>query len=185
VSNITDKLKIRLQPAEKNTNQPPNTAPSILSADLHIVGDLDGDGEVHLEGRIDGNVNCERLTIGRSGHIKGKVNCENAHVQGSLVGSLSSNDVELMETANIVGDVSHEKISIKSGAVINGFYKSTDAAALAERKVKALTAGRPGARPKVERPKRSRLKKARNAVPFAKTMAEPRAKNDSGEDTIH
>ncbi len=185
MSKIADKLKSRLQPVEKTTNQLSNTAPSILSADLHIVGDIDGDGEVHLEGRIDGNVNCERLTVGRSGHIKGKVNCQHAHVQGNLVGSLSSNNVELTESANVVGDVSHERISIDSGAVINGFYMNTDAEALADRKVKALTAGRPGARPKVERPKRSRLKKTASAAPFASAAADPRAKNDGGEDTVH
>lgn len=178
---IADKLKNRLQPAGKSSRPAPTTAPTILSADLHIQGDIEGDGEVHIEGRVDGNVSCERLTVGRAGHIKGKVYCEDAEIHGSVVGLVSANHVALAETAEVTGDVSHETLSIRPGAVINGFYKHTEAKALADRKVKALVAGKPGPRPKVERPKRSRIKKSADTPP-------PVAAENAGEakeDTVH
>ena len=47
--------------------------PSIISADLHIVGDIEGDGELHIDGRVDGNVRCESLTVGEQGQVEGKI----------------------------------------------------------------------------------------------------------------
>lgn len=178
---IADKLKNKLQPVDRKSRPAPKTAPSILSADLHIQGDIDGDGEVHIEGRIDGNVSCERLTVGRTGHVKGKIHCEDAEIHGNVVGAVSANNVELAETAEVTGDVSHETLSIRPGAVINGFYKHTDAKALSERKVKALIAGKPGARPKVPRPKRSRVKKSADTPRVVETGQSGEAK----EDTVH
>ncbi|HAT34657.1 MAG TPA: hypothetical protein DCS82_02990 [Rhodospirillaceae bacterium] len=178
---IADKLKNKLQPVEKKNGVAQNTAPSILSADLHIQGDIEGDGEVHIEGRIDGNVSCEQLTVGRAGHIKGKIHCKEASIHGQVIGALSANDVELAETAEVTGDVNHETLSVKPGAVVNGFYKHTDSKSLADRKVKALVARKPGSRPKVSRPKRSRIKKSADTAQVVGSDRSDQAK----EDTVH
>ena len=43
--------------------------PSIISDDIEIVGNLNCAGEIHLEGKLKGNVDASKLTIGKSVHV--------------------------------------------------------------------------------------------------------------------
>ena len=97
--------------------------PSIISADLHIVGDIEGDGELHVEGRVDGNISCEALTIGESGQVVGKIVTTSLTLLGMITGTVRARTVRMMETARMIGDVAHEKIEIRSGALVDGLYK--------------------------------------------------------------
>ena len=97
--------------------------PSIISADLHIVGDIEGDGELHVEGRVDGNISCETLTIGESGQVVGKIVTTSLTLLGMITGTVRARTVRMMETARMIGDVAHETIEIRSGALVDGLYK--------------------------------------------------------------
>jgi cytoskeletal protein CcmA (bactofilin family) len=138
---------------------------------------------VHLDGRIDGNVSCERLTIGRTGLIKGKISSEHACVHGHVVGSLAAEEVVLRETAHVTGDVTHQTLEMDAGAIVNGFYKNVDEVALADRKVKALLPGKPAGRPKMEKPRRPRLKQKPQAPQFSESAAE--AAVEQSDESVH
>lgn len=97
--------------------------PSIISADLHIVGDLEGDGELHIEGRVDGNIRCETLTVGERGQVEGKIVVTTLRLLGTITGSVRARVVSMMKTARMIGDVAHEKIEIEAGATVDGIYK--------------------------------------------------------------
>ena len=97
--------------------------PSIISADLHIVGDIEGDGELHVEGRVDGNIRCETLTIGESGQVEGKIITTSLTLLGTITGTVRARTVRMTETARMIGDVAHEKIEIRPGALVDGLYK--------------------------------------------------------------
>ena len=97
--------------------------PSIISADLHIVGDIEGAGELHVEGRVDGNIRCETLTIGESGQVEGKIITTSLTLLGMITGTVRARTVRMMEKARMIGDVAHEKIEIRSGALVDGHYK--------------------------------------------------------------
>lgn len=98
-------------------------SPSIISADLHIVGDLEGDGEIQIEGRVDGNIRCESLTVGEAGQVEGKIVVNTLRVLGTITGSVRSHTVRVMENARIIGNVAHQKIEIRAGAWVDGLYK--------------------------------------------------------------
>ena len=97
--------------------------PSIISADLQIVGDIEGDGELHVEGRVDGNIRCETLTIGESGQVEGKLVTTSLTLLGMITGTVRARTGRMMEKARMIGDVAHEKIEIRSGALVDGLYK--------------------------------------------------------------
>ena len=97
--------------------------PSIISADLHIVGDLKSDGEIQLEGRVDGNVRCESLTVGETGQVEGKIIVNTLRVFGTIKGSIRAHTVSIKENARMIGDVAHQKIEIRAGALVDGLYK--------------------------------------------------------------
>ncbi|MCH7473334.1 MAG: polymer-forming cytoskeletal protein, partial [Gemmatimonadetes bacterium] len=47
--------------------------PSIISANLHIVGNLKTEGEVQIDGLVDGNVNSQKLTVGAEATVNGEI----------------------------------------------------------------------------------------------------------------
>jgi len=103
------------------------SAPSILSVDLKITGDISTAGEVHVSGMVKGDVIAKQLTIGETGTIIGSVEAESAMVAGTLTGRLSAAKVVLAATARVVADITHVSLSIEPGAVFEGYSRRVDA----------------------------------------------------------
>jgi len=98
-------------------------APSILSADLKITGSIVSDGEVQLDGTVDGDVRATDLTIGEEASITGEVIAENVVIRGRVNGSVRARQVQLSSTARVEGDVIHATLAIESGAYFDGLCK--------------------------------------------------------------
>ncbi len=101
-------------------------APSILSSDLKIEGDIVSQGELHISGSIKGDVVARKLTLGEGGSITGAVEADIAVVAGNLAGRLTATSVVLARTARVVADVTHVSLSIEQGAVFEGFSRRVD-----------------------------------------------------------
>ena len=98
--------------------------PSIFSTDLKITGDLLGDGEMQIDGHVDGNVKSTAVVIGKGGSIKGKIQAETVVIAGGFDGQLRARDVHLKETAPVTGDITVSgNISIDRGAYFEGQCK--------------------------------------------------------------
>ncbi len=98
-------------------------APSIISTDLHVRGDLVSAGDIHIDGDVDGDVRSARVTIGETAAVNGSVFAEQVHVSGAVNGEISAKTVILTKTAAVKGDVNHESLSIEAGAFIQGLCK--------------------------------------------------------------
>ncbi|WP_440959640.1 polymer-forming cytoskeletal protein [Oceanicaulis sp. LC35] len=98
-------------------------APSILSSDLKIIGSIVSDGEVQLDGTVEGDVRATDLTIGEEASIKGEVVAENVVIRGRVNGSVRARQVQLSSTARVEGDVIHATLAIESGAYFDGLCK--------------------------------------------------------------
>ncbi len=100
-------------------------APSLISVNLQVAGDLSTDGEVQIDGTIDGDVSCGRLTVGEKARIKGEITADSVTVKGTVTGRIRARSVQLAKTAKVTGDIWHEKLSIESGAILEGLCKHT------------------------------------------------------------
>ncbi|MBI2586633.1 MAG: polymer-forming cytoskeletal protein [Rhodospirillales bacterium] len=100
-----------------------STPPSIISADLRIVGDLSSDGEIQVDGAVDGDIRTKSLLIGETAHIKGEIVAESVNVHGTVNGQIKSKAVNLAKTAHVVGDILHEDLAIETGAFLEGHCK--------------------------------------------------------------
>ena len=100
--------------------------PSIIAADLKIIGNLICSGSVEVEGEIEGNVTCGNVTIRRTGSIKGDVTADLVQVDGEINGLVKGRNITLSETGRITGMIMYEALSVKDGAYIDGQCKSTD-----------------------------------------------------------
>ena len=102
------------------------SAPSIISADMSITGSVTSDGEMQIDGRIDGDVAAISITIGQTGTIQGEVKAQTVIVRGRIVGSIRARKVELETGAHVEGDIVHASLSIQSNAVFQGQVKHAD-----------------------------------------------------------
>ena len=98
--------------------------PSIVSANLRIVGDLVCDGDIQVEGTVEGSVKSSVLTIGESGTIQGQITADQVMVSGTVVGKIKARTVYLAQSASVTGDILHESLGIEAGAQFEGQCKS-------------------------------------------------------------
>lgn len=94
--------------------------PSLLGTDLTVTGDVVAEGEVQIDGTIDGDVRCARLIVGVSGRIRGQIRTDGALIRGSVEGNIEAKQVTLTRTARVVGDIQHETLTIEPGAHLDG-----------------------------------------------------------------
>jgi cytoskeletal protein CcmA (bactofilin family) len=94
--------------------------PSLISSDIRIKGDLAGEGELHVDGEIIGDVAVKRLVVGESGIIEGAISAQTVEVRGRVTGSISAQQVRLHATAKVEGDVAHEQLIMDAGAQFLG-----------------------------------------------------------------
>lgn len=93
---------------------------SLISQDITFEGGISGEGELHVDGVIRGDVRCGRLTLGDTGHIEGTVQAETVDIRGRVIGSITAKQVRLFGTAYVDGDITHEQLSVETGAFFQG-----------------------------------------------------------------
>ena len=99
---------------------------SVLSNDLHVVGNLKTTGDIQVEGTVEGDIRAHLLTIGESATIKGEVIADDVVINGRIVGRVRGLKVRLTATARVEGDIIHKTIAIESGAHFEGSVQRQD-----------------------------------------------------------
>ena len=105
---------------QTNNNHQPRAVPSIISADLKIIGDLSSSGEIQIDGEVSGDIRSKVLLVGEGASIKGEIRAETVRVHGHVNGQIKATFVNLAKTAHVVGDILHENLSIQEGAFLEG-----------------------------------------------------------------
>lgn len=102
---------------------------SMIASDVEIVGNLSAKVDLHIDGRVQGDVSCGSLVQGESSVISGKVTADNAKLSGQVDGSIEAGDLVINATARIKGDVSYESLTIAPGGQVDGKFKHRAAGA--------------------------------------------------------
>ncbi|WP_265501052.1 bactofilin family protein [Paracoccus beibuensis] len=98
----------------------PRTTPSIMSSDLTVVGNIKTQGDIQVEGTVEGDIRAHQLTVGETATIKGEIVGDDVIVHGRVVGRVRGLKVRLTATARVEGDIIHKTIAIESGAHFEG-----------------------------------------------------------------
>ena len=94
--------------------------PSIIGPDMKVTGNLATPGEVHVDGEIEGDVACAKLTVGANGMIKGGITAASVRVHGRVSGSITADEVYLLSGASVTGDIIQVVLEIAPGAEFEG-----------------------------------------------------------------
>lgn len=93
---------------------------SIIARDVTITGNIGGNGKLHIDGRVEGDVACAAITLGSNGTVVGHVTAEQAVIAGTIDGTVTAATMTVEASARIAGDLSYETVSIANGAVVDG-----------------------------------------------------------------
>ncbi len=101
--------------------------PSTIGEDLVIIGNVTSRGEVHVNGRIHGDVHCASLVFAEGSHLEGSAIAEDVIVRGRVIGSVRALRVTLRSGCHVEGDIVHQNLVIEQGAYFGGkSLRSTD-----------------------------------------------------------
>ncbi len=109
---------------------PENTVPSLIGEDLSVIGDIESAGAIQIDGAVEGDIHCPVLTIGPKASVRGAIVAEIARIAGSVQGRIRAGQVELAKSAEVLGDIVHESLSIEAGAFVDGSFKRLQGAPL-------------------------------------------------------
>ncbi|MHA6719039.1 bactofilin family protein [Sphingomonas sp. RS6] len=104
---------------------------SVIGADIVITGNLVATADLHVDGRIEGDVQCATLIQGAESQIFGKVSAESARLAGTVDGSVNARELTIERTARIIGDVEYETITVEQGGHVDGHLRHSSGATTA------------------------------------------------------
>jgi cytoskeletal protein CcmA (bactofilin family) len=98
---------------------------SIIASDMTVIGDLETDGVVRVEGRVRGTVRVgSQVLVSAGAVIEGDLHTQEAVIAGQVSGAIHARErVELQATAMVAGDILTPRISIIEGAKVSGEVK--------------------------------------------------------------
>ena len=95
---------------------------SVLGADVTVTGNISAGVDLHLDGRVDGDVSCASLVQGAGSVIRGAVSADSARLAGTVDGSINAKELVIQASARITGDVTYEKLTIEPGGQVDGRF---------------------------------------------------------------
>ena len=90
---------------------------------MKITGRIVSQGELDINGQIDGDVRASALTVGETGAVKGEVVAESVVVRGTVEGRIRARKVQLCTGAKVRGDIIHASLAIEPNAIFEGAVK--------------------------------------------------------------
>lgn len=104
---------------------PPAEQPvfSVIGADIVVTGNIEASVDLHIDGRVEGDVRCKTLILGEASTITGNVSADRVRAAGAVTGSIETNDLAIEASARVSGDVLYERIKVTNGAQIDGSLK--------------------------------------------------------------
>jgi cytoskeletal protein CcmA (bactofilin family) len=114
---------------EEYTPSSGSNALSIIAAGTKIDGDIDTDGVIKIEGRVQGSVRAARqVLVGRQGEVHGDITTREAVIGGKVQGTIAASErLEVQGTSTIIGDINTRAIAVVEGGRINGTVRIADA----------------------------------------------------------
>ncbi len=103
-------------------SKPAPSGSTVIGPRARFVGDVSGDEDIVVQGRLEGNVRVHRrVTIAASGELNGDVHARSVVVGGRVHGQILADErAELLASASVQGNVNAPKVVIAEGAQLQG-----------------------------------------------------------------
>ncbi|MET1754073.1 polymer-forming cytoskeletal protein [Novosphingobium sp. RD2P27] len=93
---------------------------SLLGSDTAITGNINATADLHLEGRVHGDIGCTTLVQSEGSEVVGAITAEKVRIAGRIEGSVSAREVVILQSARVRGDITYDALTIEQGAQLDG-----------------------------------------------------------------
>lgn len=110
-------------------SQPDRVRPNVGKS-VRFKGDINGDGDVDIDGTLEGSVSvpANTVTVRSSGFVQGCITARNVIVGGKVNGDITARErIELKASARVDGEVEARRIVVSDGARITGRVEMSEA----------------------------------------------------------
>jgi cytoskeletal protein CcmA (bactofilin family) len=99
---------------------------TIITAATSIGGEIQGQGDLNLEGKFTGNIEIDGLLfVGKNGCFNGEATAGNMIIEGRIEGEIKANaKIEIRSSGHIQGNIVCQQIVIGEGAFLDGKVKT-------------------------------------------------------------
>ena len=94
----------------------------MLGSDVAIKGNVEASADLHVDGKVEGDLTCVSLVQGESSLIEGAINAESARLSGAVKGTITVRELVILKSARIDGDVHYQTLTVEQGANVNGRF---------------------------------------------------------------
>jgi len=93
----------------------------MIGEGVTITGIIKANNKVTIQGTIDGDIECNSVTINKSGNVKGKIKTDTMTVEGKAEGEMNVSTVlNIKSEGHVNGKVFYGEIQIDEGGKISG-----------------------------------------------------------------
>jgi cytoskeletal protein CcmA (bactofilin family) len=94
---------------------------TMIAENASVTGQLKCDGNVRIEGLVDGTVDCTgHVIIGPRATVRADVRARNVSVQGTVEGNILGDRVEILSGGRVLGDVNVIDLLLDEGGLVRG-----------------------------------------------------------------
>lgn len=110
---------------------------SILAPGIRVVGEVETDGVIKIEGQVEGSVRADgQVLVAKGGIVRGDIATRQAVIAGEVHGCIFADErVELQPGSVIDGDITAPRIAVEEGGQVNGHIRMANPQALAKRQL--------------------------------------------------
>lgn len=117
--------------------------PSVIAANMNVLGNIISEGILDIDGQVDGNVRAYMVTVRPNGRIRGDVVADEVFVHGTIDGLIKASSVIIYNSALVTGTVMHESLMVEDGATLEGKLKRMEKVVLEDLSAESAAARRP------------------------------------------
>ena len=93
---------------------------TVVAEGCFIHGELTLEGDLHVDGHIDGIIRALGVSIGKTGVFRGEIYAKHMMIAGRVEGKLCSDTLEMLEGCHVVAEAQCRDLVIEKGAKFVG-----------------------------------------------------------------
>jgi cytoskeletal protein CcmA (bactofilin family) len=101
----------------------PRGSRATIGSSIDIKGDLSGEEDLLVEGRVEGKIILKKntITIGKNGRVKADVHGSSIHVDGRVRGNLyGEKEIIIRASGNVEGNLVAPRVTLENGSQFKG-----------------------------------------------------------------
>ncbi|MEE3651358.1 MULTISPECIES: bactofilin family protein [unclassified Brenneria] len=94
---------------------------TFIAQGARMAGGLTTDGNITVEGEIEGDVRCgDTIKVEHGGRVKGEMTSQQIIINGQVEGRVSAGVVSILAQGSVVGEIFSDELSIEKGGIFTG-----------------------------------------------------------------